>query len=195
MHPAVRAALAAATTLASARSPPNSTEEICAFQHPLCHRHDPAVDIAHVMAPLVICICVQATRYTPAVLLASRHPARQIKAALADVLLLQIWLAALTQVWPRNRSLTYALALHGAASILHYAPRTPSLLGMAVDSILCAAGAAAIVLYAWHVGPPLEVIEVGASDAGCGASVHLAASLAAEVLVGVGYDLLHSILQ
>lgn len=194
MHPAIRAALAGATTLATARGPQNATEEICAFKHPLCHRHDPAVEVAHMVSPLAICIGVQATRFMPAVLLGSRHRARQLKAALADVILLQIWLAGLAHLWARHRSLTYALSLHGAAALLHVAPRTASMLGGAADSALCAAGTAAIALYAWHLGPPLEVVEVGASDAGCGASVHLAASLAAEMLVGAGYDLLHSLL-
>ena len=159
-----RAALAAATTLASAGLSPGQ-QSCAASGH--CARLDALVSPHHAVAPLCLPLAVCLFANAPTLLLSSRHRASCLWAAAAELLLLWAALASVAGVYLLgSQAAAYGLSLHLSALFL-LSPAPPGLpLGSAPHAAARACAGLALLAGAWHAGPPLPVVEKQVQ--GCG---------------------------
>jgi len=175
-----RAALAAATTLASAGLSPGQ-QSCAASGH--CARLDALVSPQHAVAPLCLPLAVCLFANAPTLLLSSRHRASCLWAAAAELLLLWAALASVAAVYLLgSQAAAYGLSLHLSALFL-LSPAPPSLpLGSAPHAAARACAGLALLAGAWHAGPPLPVVQGPGVSGCCGAAAHLAGWAAAETV-------------
>lgn len=185
-----RLLLLGATTLAASRPgaldalpPPPLGEALCqgdtVAAH--CRAADALVRPEHVLCPLLLPCLVQLFLHAPTVALASRLRSRQLGAAIAVVAAAWAALAACAYLHARWRpSLAYALALHSAACLLAMPGEPGLLLGPRADRLARVLASAALLLGAWHLGPPLPLLDAPRLSRCCGAYAHLLALLAPD---------------
>jgi hypothetical protein len=182
----MRVLLPIATTLAAVRvsptllpPPPPPSESCAAPVFP-----PPTITDMHIIYPLLIPYAAQAIIHMPTLLLAAQSRVTHIKQALASVATVGMWIAlaawAPAEAW--NPPIAYAMSLHWALFLLAQPPHPTLAIGAWAHHAVCTLGVAILAAGAWHLGPPLPVVEVAGLPGCDGATAHLLCLLFTDLL-------------
>jgi hypothetical protein len=186
----MRALLPIATTLAAVRvapalpppAPAPPGPESC--PNPVGAVPLPSIPDAQIVAPLLVPYAALAIIHMPTILLASQSRVTHIKQALASVATVGMWIAlaawAPAEAW--NPPIAYAMSLHWALFLLAQPPHPTLAIGPWAHQAVCTLGVAILAAGAWHLGPPLPVVEVAGLPGYNGATAHLLCLLFTDLL-------------
>ena len=188
----VRSLLLLATTLAAGRAPApgsssphaNSTQkqnESCAADSDslerACRGTDPLILPEHIILPLLLPCAALLFTHMPTLLLASRARVRDLKGATVQALL--TWLGVCAAAWAYStgrRAFAYAASLHASVYLLSRPASPTVVVGPIADLFARETCVTAILLCAWHLGPPLPVADAPGHPPGsacCGIGSHV----------------------
>jgi len=187
----LRAALIAAATLAASRhdlaaAPRDVVQEgTCGAGGVLdsCSAIDRVVAPLHVTLPLAGSAGFVLFTHAPSLFLKSRNRIRELWGAVWQVACILAALLAASGLYLRfSKSWAYAFSAHFAVLYLSQGQCPTLLFAPAAYRACQALSISALLLYAWHYGPPLTVWDAPGIPACCGAVAHMAAWVAAESL-------------
>ena len=171
-----------ACTLAAGRYAPQAPADrgTCPRASP-CHEVDRLVTVHDTLVPVGLYFGACLLVYTPSLLLASQTRLQQLQEATMRVVALALPLAATWHLQATQPAYAYATCTHWVASLLCHTPHTAPLVGRAFHRAVSACAAAALLAYAWGVGPPLPVVDSPVAPMCCGAGAHLTGLAVAAV--------------
>jgi hypothetical protein len=139
-----------------------------------------------VLAPFAIALISFIVGSLPTVFLRSRYRVFGVRSCIW--VLIELWIhLSIAFSWfilDENRAQAYAWALHSSTYILSsWQPRKNVIVHCGLQRIVSSVGAACVVLFAWHFGPPIGIAAWDRhSDAQCGWIVHLTAVMGVDLL-------------